>query len=105
MDRFVDLLGDNSKGMTVVFDPPWLLVSQPFRERYENLRPLVECLSRRAPARLFHVILVPKGERMAPEELQASMSLLDESSVFLVPLEEDREPASLLRTMLARVLP
>lgn len=82
-----------------------LLVGQPFRDRYQRLRPLVESLSRRAPARLFHVALLRKGERMAPEELQANLSLLDESSLFLVPLEEDREHASLLRTMWARVLP
>ena len=82
-----------------------LLVSQPVRDREESLRPLIETLSRSAPVRLFHVVLLRKGERLAREEVQASVSLLDESSLFLVPLEEDREPSSLLRTMLARVLP
>jgi len=56
-------------------------------------------------ARLFHLLLLRKGERVAPEELQEQVSLLESASLFLVPLESGKDPAVVLRTMLARVMP
>jgi ActR/RegA family two-component response regulator len=70
-----------------------------------DLEPLRDTLRRQPHARIFHVLLLRKGERVAPEELQRRFSLLDESSLFLVQLESGKEPSALLRTMLARVLP
>ena len=56
-------------------------------------------------ARLFHVMLLRKGERLGPQDVQAKMSLLEESSLFLLPLEGGKDPVPLLRTMLGRVVP
>ncbi len=56
-------------------------------------------------ARSFHVMLLRKDERSAPEEIQENLSLLDDSSLFLVPLESGRDPRALLRALFARILP
>jgi len=56
-------------------------------------------------ARSFHVMLLRKDERSAPEEIQENLSLLDESSLFLVPLESGRDPRALLRALFSRILP
>lgn len=80
-----------------------LVLGSPDAEReVERVR---EVLRRTPRARIFHVLLLRKGERLAPEELQRKLSLLDEASLFLVPLESGKDPAALLRTMLARVMP
>jgi hypothetical protein len=50
-------------------------------------------------------MLVRKGERALPEELRENLSLFDEASLFLVPLESAKEPRLLLRSLLARILP
>ena len=66
----------------------------------------IRSLLRRTPrARIFHLLLLRKGERLGPEKLQGKLGLLDDASLFLVPLESGKDPVALLRTMLARVLP
>ena len=71
----------------------------------KTLQGVSEKLRSRPRARLFHVLLLRKGERVAPEEIQRRSSLLDESSLFLVQLESGKDPVTLLRTMLGRVMP
>ncbi len=56
-------------------------------------------------ARIFHVVLLGKGERISPDELRENLSLIDEASLFLLPLESPKEPAALLRSLFARVVP
>jgi hypothetical protein len=70
-----------------------------------TLKPVTAALRRRPRARVFHVLLLRKGERLAREEVQGRLSLLDEASLFLLPLESGKDPLGLLRTMLARVMP
>ncbi len=82
-----------------------LVHTHPVAGAEARLRPLVQCLSETQGARLFRVLLLRKGERVAAEEVQARLSLLDRSSLFLLPLESGKERLSLLSTMLARVLP
>ncbi|MCP3983005.1 MAG: DUF4388 domain-containing protein [bacterium] len=83
-----------------------LLMDSPQREGEERLRPLVERIrTQRADARIFHVFMLPKGEKLAAAELQPSLGLLDQASVFLLPLEGDRDPVTLLRAVFARILP
>jgi len=81
-----------------------LLLSSPVAEAEQALQPVIETLRELPRARLFHVLLLRKGERVAPRELHAKLSLLDRASLFLVPLE-GKDPVSLLRTMLTRVMP
>ncbi len=82
-----------------------LVVPGADREAEAAVAPLAEALRQRPRARIFHVRLLRKGERLAAEEIQGRLSLLDEASLFLVQLESGKDPVTLLRTMLARVMP
>ncbi len=82
-----------------------LLLSQPIGFSEETLRPVVESLRTLPGSRLFHVVLLRKGDKLTPAELHAQMSVLDAGSLFLLPLEGSSDPAALLRTMLGRVIP
>lgn len=99
-----------------VFAPLWpvaahgalgalILLSDPVDRVEEALRPVVETLRASPGARLFHVLLLRKDERLAAEDVQAKMGLLADASLFLLPLEGGKDPVSLLRTMLGRVIP
>jgi hypothetical protein len=82
-----------------------LVHTHPVAEAEARLRPLVQCLAQEAGARLFRVLLLRKGERMPADEVQARLTLLDRSSLFLLPLEAGKDRFSLLATMLGRILP
>ncbi|MDH3686770.1 MAG: DUF4388 domain-containing protein, partial [Myxococcales bacterium] len=71
----------------------------------ERITPVTEALRRLPLTRLFHLLLLRKGERLVPEELQEKMARLDDSSLFLLPLESGKDTSGLLRTMLGRILP
>jgi hypothetical protein len=71
----------------------------------ERIAPLADALRRLPRARLFHLLLLQKGERLVPEEVQEKMARLGDGSLFLVPLEAGKDGASLLRTLLGRVIP
>jgi CheY-like chemotaxis protein len=82
-----------------------LLLEAPVAEAAERIRRAAETLRSLPRARTFYVMLLRKGERALPEELRENLSLLDEGSLFLVPLESGKEPRVLLRSLLARILP
>jgi len=71
----------------------------------ERIAPVTEVLRRLPLTRVFHLLLLRKGERLVPEELQEKMARLDDSSLFLLPLESGKDTSGLLRTMLGRILP
>ena len=81
------------------------LLSGSLREAEEQIRPVSDVIRRLPRARIFHLLLMQKGQRPTPEELQEKPSLLDEASLFLIQSENGRETASLLRSMLGRVMP
>jgi hypothetical protein len=81
------------------------LMSGSVREAEDRIRPVRDAIRRLPRARVFHLLLMQKGERVSPEELQEKPSLLDEASLFLIQLEKGREAVSLLRTMFGRVMP
>ena len=66
---------------------------------------MCEVLAEVPRARTFHVVLLRKGERISPDELRENLSLIDEASLFLLPLESGKEPAALLRGLFSRILP
>jgi hypothetical protein len=70
-----------------------------------RLRPVAEALRGLPRARMFHVVLVRKGERSLAEDLRENTRLFDEVPLFLLPLERDKEPLALLRGLFSRVLP
>ena len=82
-----------------------LVHSHPVGDAELRLRPLAQCLSPLPGTRLFRVLLLRKGERVAAEDLQARLAHLERSSLFLLPLESGKDRLPLLTTMLARVLP
>ena len=77
-----------------------------------DLGPAVAAVSRAADvlghlpqARIFHLLLAETSEPLPPDEVRENLSLVDETSLFLIPLE-DREKSELqLREMLGRMLP
>jgi hypothetical protein len=82
-----------------------LLLRGAERSAEERVAPLADALRRIPRARLFHLLLLHKGERLVPEEVQEKMARLGDASLFLVPLEGGKDGASLLRTLLGRVIP
>ncbi len=74
-------------------------------EAAEQVRPMAERLQELPHPRVFHVVLLGKGERISPDELRENLSLIDEASLFLLPLESTKQPAALLRSLFARVVP
>jgi hypothetical protein len=81
------------------------LLSGPASRAVEVVRPTLEALRRLPRARTFSLLLLEKGERVVPEEVRENLSLLDQGSLFLIPLESSEKSSSLLREMLQRVLP
>jgi CheY-like chemotaxis protein len=81
------------------------LLSSPVAESVQRLEAIGAALGRLPRARTFHVVLLGKDERIAPDELRENLSLIDEASLFLLPTESSKDPAALLRGLLARVMP
>jgi len=81
------------------------LLEGPVATSTRALQPVLDVLRARPRPRIFHVMLLRKDERALPEELRENLALLDEASLFLVPLESEKDPTEILRTLLARLLP
>ncbi len=81
------------------------LLSGSISEVAERLKPMSDVLRRLPKSRIFHVILLRKGERISPEELKRNLSLIDEASLFLLPLDSAKAPSALLRSLFFRVVP
>ena len=45
------------------------------------------------------------GARVTPDALRENLSLFDDGSLFLIPLEDPAEAGVLLRELIGRVLP
>ncbi len=82
-----------------------LLHVSPVGASERELRALVDAFQRIPDHRTFHVLLLRKGERITPEEIQEKLNVLANASLFLLHLDGERDPAPVLRAMLARVLP
>jgi len=82
-----------------------LLLDSPVGEATRRLQPVSAALRSLPRARLFHLLLRPEDGRAWPEELRENLGLLDEASLFLLPLEGAKDPAALLRGVFARVVP
>lgn len=81
------------------------LLAGPASRAVECVRPTLEALRRLPRARTFSLLLLEKNERVVPEEVRENLSLLDQGSLFLIPLESAEKARLLLREMLQRVLP
>lgn len=81
------------------------LLCGPVAEAEARLRPALGVFRSLPRARIFHVLLVGKGETALPDEVRDNLSLLEEGSLFLLPPEGGKQPATLLRSVLSRILP
>jgi CheY-like chemotaxis protein len=66
---------------------------------------IAQMLASRPDARSFNVVMIGEGERIEPDELQSNLSLFDQASLFLLPVESSKDPGSLLRSLFARIVP
>ncbi len=81
------------------------VLSGPASHAQETVAPVLEALYGMPRARVFHLLLLEKGERLDPEDVARNLTAVDEGSLFLLPLENAEKAARLLREMFARVLP
>lgn len=82
-----------------------ILLDAGVGESASKLARVTETLVKRPGARTFHVVMLGEEERLSPDELRANLSLIDEASLFLLPIASSKDPGSLLRTLFARVVP
>jgi signal recognition particle receptor subunit beta len=81
------------------------LLAGPASRAVETVRPTLTALRRLPRARIFSLLLLEKSDRVVPEEIRENLALLDQGSLFLIPLEGNQKSGILLREMLDRVLP
>lgn len=80
------------------------LLSGSVGEAAARVQPTVDALRCLPHSRIFNLFLFQKGA-LSARELGENMSLIDEASLFMVPLEGDRAPMSLLRSVFSRIVP
>ncbi len=82
-----------------------ILLDAGVGESASRLEHVTETIVKRPGARTFHVVMLGEDERLSPDELRENLSLIDEASLFLLPIASSKDPGSLLRTLFARVVP
>jgi len=82
-----------------------LLLSGPVGPAIASVEPATAELGTGSAARLFHLLLLDKDERPSPDELRQHLQVVDDGSLFLLPLENTRKAGVLLRELFGRILP
>ncbi len=82
-----------------------LLLGGPVGPAVERLAPVADALRALPRARLVHLLLMGPGERIAPDAIRDNLALLEDGSLFLIPLEQTPKATALLREVFVRVLP
>jgi CheY-like chemotaxis protein len=82
-----------------------LLLTGPLSQAAESIRRIAGEFRLLPRSRVFYLMLLEKGARVTPEDLRENISLLDETSLFLVPQENDGKAGILLREMFGRIIP
>jgi len=77
----------------------------PVAEAVAAIQHVEQELRRLPRARVFHLVLLEKGDRDAPDTLRRHLDLLEEGSLFLVPLEDLDKARILIRDLFARIVP
>jgi hypothetical protein len=82
-----------------------LLMEGPVAEGVASLRPLSDALRSLPRSRLLHLLLLRPGEAGLADEMRRNVELMEESTLFLLPVEGRRAPLDLLRSAFSRLLP
>jgi CheY-like chemotaxis protein len=82
-----------------------LLLSGAVGPAVASVRAVAQALGALPHARIFHLLLLEKGQRVSPEDLRQNLSIVDDGSLFLIPLESPEKAGVLLREMFGRILP
>ena len=82
-----------------------ILLDASVAESARKVAAIADTLTSRPGARNFNVVLLGGGERVAPAELQENLALIDQASLFLLPVEADRDCRSLLQSLFSRIVP
>jgi CheY-like chemotaxis protein len=82
-----------------------LLLAGPLSVAMQSIGKIADTMRTLPRSRVFHLLLLEKGQGLAPEALRENISLLDDTSLFLVPLENESKAGILLREMFGRILP
>lgn len=82
-----------------------LLLEGPLAEGVAALRPLADSLRALPRSRLLHLLLLHPGEVGLADEMRRNVELVEEATLFLLPLEGRRDPLDLLRSAFSRLLP
>lgn len=82
-----------------------LLLAGPLSLAMQSIGEIADAMRALPRTRVFHLLLLEKGQGIAPEALRENISLLDDTSLFLVPLENEAKAGILLREMFGRILP
>lgn len=99
-DRFHPLWPVAGEGAIAVL----LILAGPLSAAVEAIREIGEALRRLPRARVFYMMLLEKGRSVAADELGENIALLDETSLFLIPQENDGKAQILLREMFGRIV-
>jgi hypothetical protein len=83
----------------------FLLLGGPIEETMGALQPLAEAIGALPRARLLHLLLKRPGEPEFADELRRNVALLEDSQLFLLPLEARKEPLERLRGAFSRIVP
>lgn len=83
----------------------FLLVGGPVGEATARLEPIAEALATLPRSRLLHLLVRRPGEGELAEELRRNVGLLEESQLYLLPLEGRKEPLERLRGAFSRIVP
>jgi hypothetical protein len=100
-DRFEPLWPIAAHGAVGVL----LLMAGPLSPAAQSIRRFSAEMGKLPRSRVFHMLLLEKGQGISPEALRENISLLDDTSLFLIPQENDGKAGILLREMFGRILP
>jgi Domain of unknown function (DUF4388) len=83
----------------------FLLLGGSVAEAADALRPLSEALGALPRSRMLHLLVRRPGEPDLADELRANVALVEESMLFLLPLEGRKDPLERLRGAFSRIVP
>jgi hypothetical protein len=81
------------------------LLSGSVGQAASNVQPMNDALRRLPRSRIFNLYLFHKDEPISASELGENISLIDEASLFMLPLEGGKRPLALIRSVFSRVVP